>query len=155
MKKITYVFALLFILASCSFKDVNYKGFAGVEGVKFDNKELVFTLKIVVENQNGFNLKLKPSHVDVLFEDHKIADLFRENKIKFKRKSENTYAVNLRAKLADGALFSLMKIRPNNKIDLRFIGTIKGGAFGLSKRMKIDAKQNLDLSLLKHLKLFN
>lgn len=155
MKKLTYVLCLLLILASCSFKDVNYKGFAGVEGVKFDNKELIFTLKVNVENQNGFNIKIKPSRLDVLLEDHKIADLYLDNKIKFVRKSENTYSANLRAKLADGALFSLMKIRPNNKIDLRFKGKVRGSAFGFTKRMDIDEKQNMDLSLLKHLKLFN
>lgn len=155
MKKLTYVFCFLIILASCSLKDVKYKGFAGVEGVKFDNKELIFTLKVNVENQNGFNLKIKPCHLDVLLEDHKIADLYLENKIKFNRKSEKTYSAKLRAKLADGALFSLFKIRPNNKIDLRFRGTVKGAAFGINKRMDIDEKQNLDLSLLKHLKLIN
>lgn len=155
MKKIIVVLSLVLIVVSCPFKEVKYKGFAGVEGVKFDNKELVFTLKVNVENQNGFNIKIKPSHLDVLLEDHKIADLYLENKIKFKRKSKNTYSANLRAKLADGALFSLMKLRPNNKIDLRFKGTVKGAAFGVTKRMEVDEKQNLDLSLLKHLKLFN
>jgi LEA14-like dessication related protein len=155
MKKVLYLILITTLLVSCSLKDVKYTGFDGIEMGKFENKELDFTLKLKVKNDNGFNIKMKPCQLEVLFENHKIADLFLDKKIKFKKKTENTYEAKLTAKMADGALFALTKIRPKNKIDLRFKGTIRASVMGITKKIKVDETQAMDLSLLKHLKLFN
>ena len=154
MKVLSVYFFAVFLLASCTLKDVKYTGFDGVSDVKFENKELNFTLNLRVKNENGFNIKLKPCKLDVLLIDHKIADLYLDEKIKFTKNSENTYSAKLRASLADGALFALLKIRPTKSIDLRFKGKIKVAGFGITTKKEIDETQSMDLSLLKLLKLF-
>jgi LEA14-like dessication related protein len=153
MKKILGIFLIGFFLFSCSLKDVKYTGFESIKDVKFDNKQLDFTLNLKVKNENGFNLKLKPSHLDVLLQNNKVADLMLNDKVKFRKKSENVYSMKLSAKLAEGALFSLLKVKPHKKIDLQFKGQIKIKAMGFSKKIDVDETQAFDLSLLKNLKL--
>ncbi|MBI2259764.1 MAG: hypothetical protein HYU67_12820 [Flavobacteriia bacterium] len=156
MQKIAGKYLLIFalFLNSCTLKEVTYTGVDGFKAGKFQNKELDFSINLKIKNDNGFNIKIKPGHLDVLLEDHKIADLYLENKLKFKGNSEESHFTQWRVKLADGAMMSLLKIRPGNKIDLRFKGTIKAKAMGFGKNIEIDEKQNLDLSLLKLLKIF-
>jgi LEA14-like dessication related protein len=133
---------------------IKFNGIEDFKMPKMDDKEIHLNLGLKIENPNKFNLKLKPSSIDVFVEDKLMGVVKLDNKVKFKKRSEGVYDTKLRIKLEPGALFSLMKYTTKKEVPIRFKGIIKGAAFGITKRVKIDQAQVIDGSKLKMDNLF-
>lgn len=147
------IFVLIFSLQGCfEFEDVDFKGIESVKMPKMDDKQILVDLSFKLENPNKFNIKLKPSDIDVFISDKKFGTVHLDKKIVFKKKRENVYSTQLRVQLEDGAFFSLFKLILKDEIPLRFKGKIKGSVFGISKKIDIDQVKNIsgkDLNFLK------
>lgn len=147
------IFVLIFSLQGCfEFEDVDFKGIESVKLPKMDDKEILVDLSFKLENPNNFNIKLKPSQIDVFVADKKMGTVHLDKKIVFKKKKENVYSTQIKVKLEDGAFFSLFKLVTKDEIPVRFKGKIKGSVFGISKKIDIDQVKNVsgkDLNFLK------
>lgn len=139
--RFVYLVSVLFLLASCEFEQIEFKGVEDFKMPKMDNKEILLDLAFKVNNPNKFKIKVKPCNVDLFVSDSKLGTVFLDDKVVFKKKSEGLYKTSLRLKLADGVFFELMKLMVKKEIPLRIKGKVKGSVYGITKKMEIDRVQ--------------
>lgn len=139
MKKLIYLFAFVFALFSCELKDIDFEGVEDYKVEKFENNEAHINLKLKVNNENWFAIKVKPSKLKVSADGTEMGTLFLEKKVKVKGKKSGSYETKIRFKLADGAMFSAATMMLKESVNLTFEGKVKGGVFIFSK--KIDIKE--------------
>jgi LEA14-like dessication related protein len=138
MKKTIGILITLFVFSSCEFHEPSFSGLESYKIEKFENNELLVNLVFKLRNDNGFKIKVKPSKLSVFAEDVEMGTIFLDKKISFKRKTEGTYETKIRIKIADGAMFSMLKFAGKKELKLRFVGKIKGKVFFVSKKIPID-----------------
>lgn len=138
MRKIGYLFLTLFILSSCEFEDVQFKGLAGFRFGKLEGKTITCELDVKLENPNNYNLKIKPSKLEVYIENQVIGNLYLLKKAKIKRKRESVVTLPLKGELADGAMLSLVNFAMKETVTIRLKGQIKGGVAFVSKKIDVD-----------------
>lgn len=142
--------SLVFLLNSCfDFKEVQFKGIEGVKMPKMDDREILVDLTLKLENPNNFKVRIKPSAIDVFIEDKMMGTVFLDKKVVLKKKQENLYSTQLRVKLEDGALFSLLKYVTKKEVSVRFRGKVKGSVYGISKKIDIDQTKLINGDKLK------
>lgn len=147
-----YLICVVFLLASCEFEEIQFKGVEDFKMPKMDNKEILLDLAFKVNNPNKFKIKIKPCNLDLFVSDSKLGTVFLDEKVVFKKKTEGVYKTNLRLKLADGVFFELMKMLGKKEIPLRFKGKVKGSVYGITKKMEIDRIQMISGDQLNFLK---
>lgn len=138
-----YLVLFVFMLASCEFEQIQFKGIEDFKMPKIDDKEILLDLAFKVNNPNKFKIKVKPSNVDLFISDSKLGTVYLDDKVVFKKKAEGVYKTSLRLKLADGIFFELMKLMGKKEIPLRIKGKVKGSVYGISKKMDIDRIQTI------------
>lgn len=139
--RFVYLISILFLLASCEFEQIEFKGVEDFKMPKMDDKEILLDLAFKVNNPNKFKIKVKPCNVDLFVSDSKLGTVFLDDKVVFKKKAEGLYKTSLRLKLADGVFFELMKLIGKKEIPLRIKGKVKGSVYGITKKMDIDRVQ--------------
>lgn len=141
--------SLLLFLTSCSlFQDVKIKGVSDVSP-RLENKDIYLEAKLQVENANFFAIKVKQSDLKISIDEKELGALLLEEKILFKRKSDAIYPLKLKVKLADGAMFLMLRNAFKKEITLKIKGTVKGSALGIPKTIQVDEVKTIDASLLK------
>lgn len=139
--RFVYFILVVFLLASCEFEQIQFKGIEDFKMPKMDDKEILLDLAFKVNNPNKFKIKVKPCNVDLFVSESKLGTVFLDEKVVFKKKAEGVYKTSLRLKLADGVFFELMKLMGKKEIPLRIKGKVKGSVYGISKKMDIDRIQ--------------
>jgi LEA14-like dessication related protein len=141
--------SLLLFLTSCSLVQVvKIKGVSDVSP-RLENKDIYLEAKLQVENANFFAIKVKQSNLKISIDDKELGALLLEEKILFKRKSDTIYPIKLKVKLADGAMFLMLRNAFKKEITLKIKGTVKGSALGIPKTIQVDEVKTIDASLLK------
>lgn len=144
MKKIFFVFSLLFTISSCaSFKEPEFRGSEGIKLEKMEGKKIAFTAGIKVFNPNWFGIKIKPSNLDVFLEDQYMGKVYLEKKVKMKAKRESSLSMQLRAELEDGAMITLLKYSNKENVSVHLKGKVKGGIWFFSKKFEIDETKKI------------
>lgn len=151
--KLFFCAVIAFTLSGClEFENLEFHGIDKVQMPKMDDHEILIDLSLKVENPNKFNIKLKPSQIDVFLSEKKLGTIHLDEKLKFIKKVEQVYSTQLKIKLEDGAFFSLLKMATKDEIPLHFKGKIKGSVFGISKKIEVDQVKKFsakDLNFLK------
>jgi hypothetical protein len=149
--RFTSLVAFILLLSSCSLvNDVKFKNVSNIAPT-FENKELVLKLDVQVQNDNFYAVKLKNSALKISIDEKELGGLNLVEKIVFKRKSDNTYPVKFHVKLADGAMFTLLRNAFKKEVTLTINGTLKGSALGIPKTITINEIKTIDGNLLKSL----
>ena len=149
--RIVYLVGLLFIFSSCSlFKDLQISNIQDISP-SFENKTVVLNASIDVKNSNFYNVAVKASDLVVSIEDKELGNIELLEKVVFKRKSTGTYPFKFKLKLADGALFTILRNVFKKEVTLAFKGKIKGTALGIPKSITINETKTIDANLLKKL----
>lgn len=149
--RIVYLVGLLFIFSSCSlFKDLQISNIQDISP-SFENKTVVLNASIDVKNSNFYNVAVKASDLLVSIEDKELGNIELLEKVVFKRKSTGTYPFKFKLKLADGALFTILRNVFKKEVTLAFKGKIKGTALGIPKSITINETKTIDANLLKKL----
>lgn len=149
--RIVYLVGLLFIFSSCSlFKNLEISNIQDISP-SFENKTVVLNASIEVENSNFYNVAVKASELVVSINDKELGDIELLEKVVFKRKSSGTYPFKFKMKLADGALFTVLKNVFKKEVTLAFKGKIKGTALGIPKHITINETKTIDANLLQKL----
>ncbi len=137
------------LLSSCSLvKDIKIKELTDISP-RFENKEILLDAKLQVQNENFYAVKLKHSDLKISIDDKVIGDVSLAQKVVFKRKSDAVYPLILKVKLADGAMFTLLRNAFKKEVTLKIQGTVKGSALGVPKTIQVAEVKTIDASLLK------
>ncbi|TNE55899.1 MAG: hypothetical protein EP338_01990 [Bacteroidetes bacterium] len=152
MKRLVFFALLALSLFSCEFKDVDFEGVDHFKVKEFSKKEAMVNMGLKIRNDNGFKLKIKPSTLNVFLEDMQVGTIHLEDKLVIKKKSTQVYPTDFKIKFADGFLMKAMRLMRKEKLQLRMEGTVKGGAFGVSKKFPVKERRTIDRE---QLKLFN
>lgn len=143
MKKIIYIYVLLFAISSCNYEEPLVSGYSNFKFGKLEGKSVDVSFDATVENENGFGFKIKKGDLNLFINDLDLGKIHLNDKIKIKRKSENIYTIPLKLSLSDGVLFRLPKLVTATKFELKLEGTVRGSVMGFGKNFKIKETKNL------------
>eukprot|EP00353_Schmidingerella_taraikaensis_P005939 CAMPEP_0185594144 /NCGR_PEP_ID=MMETSP0434-20130131/73796_1 /TAXON_ID=626734 ORGANISM="Favella taraikaensis, Strain Fe Narragansett Bay" /NCGR_SAMPLE_ID=MMETSP0434 /ASSEMBLY_ACC=CAM_ASM_000379 /LENGTH=91 /DNA_ID=CAMNT_0028221243 /DNA_START=124 /DNA_END=396 /DNA_ORIENTATION=- len=85
--------------------------------------------KANIYNDNCFNVKIKPSDLELFVEGESIGTIRLDKKVKLKKRKETTIDANLTATLDDGVLMKMMQYAGRSEVEVRLKGKAKGGVF--------------------------
>jgi len=149
--RIVYLVGLLFMFSSCSlFKDLQISNIQDISP-SFENKTIVLNASIDVKNSNFYNVTVKASELIASINDKELGNIELLEKVVFKRKSTGSYPFKFKMKLADGALFTILKNVFKKEVSIAFKGKIKGSALGIPKHITINETKTIDANLLQKL----
>lgn len=146
------LFCVIFIgISSCSlFKDIQLNSIKDIRP-SIEDKAVIINTSVEINNSNFYNVAVKSTDLQVLLDDKELGNLALVDKVIFKRKTTDTYTLKLKMKMADGALFTILRNVLKKEVSLTFKGKIKGSAFGIPKTININETKTIDASLLKNL----
>lgn len=149
--KYIYLACILLFFSSCSlFKEIQITNIQDIKP-SFENKSLVLNASIDITNNNIYKVAVKASDLIISLDDKELGNIELLEKVVFKRKSSETHPFKFRMKLADGALFTILKNVFKKEVTLAIKGKIKGAAMGIPKSITINETKTIDASLLKNL----
>lgn len=129
---------------SCAtYEDLEFERMDGFKLGSIKGREINMTVGAVVTNPNWFAIKLLPSTVNVYLEGQLIGEVQLNEKVKIRRKQENTLSVPLNATLEDGAMFSLIRYSMKDTLNIRMTGDVRAGVLFLSKKIAIDENRKI------------
>lgn len=154
MMRIVLVACLGLLLNACSvYEDVEFKGATDFKLGKLDGRNVSFSFNAVLYNPNGYALKVKPSDLDVFIEGDHYGIIHLDERVKFKRKSEEIVLIPMTAQLSPGALFKLAALAGREKVTVRLKGEVKGSVWCFSRKELVDETREIPTKdLLKGLK---
>ena len=122
----------------------------GSSGCEFEEPDIsdVKNFKLI-NNPNAFNFKIKGGDVDIKINEEEVGTVKLSEKIKIRKKKQNTYTVPLRIQLKNAPLFKLIKISQSDKIIVKADGTVKGSVMGISKKVPISESRTISPDQLK------
>lgn len=131
------------------YDDVEFVRLGGMKLEEMGDRSATVNLQIELMNPNPYTITVRPSEVDVFVNGEEVGKAYLLNKLSIKRKK--TRIVDARIKLdgVEGILFKLMKWRLKENIEVRFVGKVKGGVFGITKKFDVDETKTVDPSKLK------
>jgi LEA14-like dessication related protein len=144
-------FSILLGLNACEFDEPDMGDIKNFKLVELDGNNLDVQFDVDIDNPNAFNFKIKDGDVLIKINEEEMGTVKLSEKIKVKRKSENTYTIPLRIVLNNGTLFKLIKIAQQKTISLVAEGTVKGSVCGISKKVPIKETRELSGSDLKNI----
>jgi LEA14-like dessication related protein len=151
LKKYIYIVSILLLFTSCSlFKDIQLNSIKDIRP-SIKDKAVIINTSVEINNSNFYNVAVKSTDLQVLLDDKELGNLALVDKVIFKRKTTDTYTLKLKMKMADGALFTILRNVFKKEVSLTFKGKIKGSAFGIPKTININETKTIDASLLKNL----
>lgn len=133
----------------CEFEEPDISDVKNFKMVDMDLNTMNVQFDVDVNNPNGFNFKIKGGDVDIKINDEEMGTVKLSEKIKIRKKRENTYTIPLRIELKNGALFKLIKISQSDNIVVKADGTVKGSVMGISKKVPISESRTISAEQLK------
>lgn len=145
LKKMGYLLVLLFVFTACSFEDVQFREAENFKLNKIEGRTISVSFDAILNNPNGYNLKVKPSSFDLYINGSHVGIIQLDEKIKIVKRSESTVAVPVTAELLNGALPKLIAGALKKTATVRIVGTVKGGVSIFSTKRKIDETREIPL----------
>ncbi len=146
------------ILTGCfSYKDLNFDGVENFKMGKIEEGSIDFGFDVKLENPNNYNIKIKPTDLQVFLGENELGMARLDKKLVIKKNSKASYPVVINAKLlqAAGAGFSsVMELATKKSADVRIVGPVKGSVYGITRKMEVDETRSIDLGKI-NFSLFN
>jgi hypothetical protein len=133
----------ILLVSSCKLEDIDIDEPDNFNLKKYSSNQVEASFDVTVDNPSGMNFKLKKTNIAVFTGEKKLGTIYLSDKIKVKRKTENTYTVPVRIDLIDGAMRTIMLEGASGKIPLHFLGSVKVGTFIFSKKIKVDETKEI------------
>ncbi len=135
---------LVAFVSSCAvYEELEFERMDGfkLDGIK--GRDISMTVGVVVTNPNWYAIKLLPSTVKVFLEGQMIGEVHLNEKVKIRRKQENTLSVPLNATLEEGAMFTMIRYSTKDTVSIRMTGDVRAGVLFVSKKMTIDENRKI------------
>lgn len=147
------IFSLLltmpFLTGCFSYKDVNFQGVENYKLGKMQDGQISLSFDVKLENPNKYNIKIKPTDLEVYLGDKELGIARLDKKLKIKKKSTASYPVVINARLKNmmgAGMGAMMELATKKSADVRIKGPVKGSVYGFTKKMDIDETRAVDLS---------
>lgn len=144
MKKLLAIVGCVFVLASCTFYEPEFRGGESIQMGKIEGRTIQLTAGAKVYNGNNYAIKVKPSTLDVYIDDQYIGKVHLDKKFKMKAKQETLIAAPMTATLAEGAMFRAMKLIDKPNLSVRLTGKVKAGVWFVSKKIDVNETRTMD-----------
>ena len=158
LKSFLILIVVAIILTGCfSYKDLNFDGVENFKMGKIQEGSIDFGFDVKLENPNKYNIKIKPTDLQVFLGDNELGMARLDKKLVIKKNSKASYPVVINAKLlqAAGAGFSsVMELATKKSADVRIVGPVKGSVYGITRKMEVDETRSIDLGKI-NFSLFN
>ena len=141
---------ILLVLSSCSFHTLDYKGGQRIQFDKLEGKKISFIAGAKISNKNSFAIKVKPSIFSLFIEGEYIGLIHLNDKVRFKRKSEEYVDGSFTVFLGDGVMFRMLKFFNKKKLEIALIGDLEAEILIFGKKIKVNEEftiSGLDLNL--------
>lgn len=97
-----------------------------------------------IDNPNGFNIKLKPSTLDVLVDDEKVGTIDLLNDIKLIKKKSQVYSGQFTLNGNKGIMLRLMQWMQKETLKVRVTGKLKASVLGVTKKIPVTKTKYLN-----------
>lgn len=145
IKKWGYLLMLLFVVSACSYENVEFKEAQNFHLKKIEGRNLSVSFDAILNNPNGYNLKIKPSVFDLYINDSHVGIIKLDERIKIVKRSESTVAVPVTAEVLQGALPKLLAGALRKTATVRIVGKVKGKVSIFPASKKIDETREIPL----------
>ncbi len=152
MKKLIFSLALAVSVSACSYTDIDFKGITGVTQSKFSTEKLSATIGLDIDNPNKFNIKIKPSMLDLSINDVYLGKVQLTEKVKLNKKELNHVKAPVELKLEKGILIKMASIAmksTSGMVTINLNGNVKGSVGGFGKKEHINYTKEISVKDLK------
>ena len=148
MKHFLFIFAAAACFSSCSIQDVDLVRVNSVypETVVGDAPRL--TVNARLNNPNKFNIKVKKAKINLLINGNDAGDITLGDHVVLEKLKEDDYTfilVGEKEKIVSAITASGIAVALSRKVNITIRGWVKGKAFGLGKKIKVEEKKSLSL----------
>lgn len=146
----TYIIGcFILIFTSCNiYKEVEVKEVRDVRLTEFGTDGLKAEVDVLVENPNSFKLKVTDSDLDVSVNGTNVGKVKLGEKLIIDKSSTNLYTLHFKSDYDDLSpqfLQSLITLIFVNYAEFSAQGYVKGRALMVSKKVKVDLKEKVNL----------
>lgn len=146
----TYIIGcFILIFTSCNvYKEIEVKEVRDVRLTEFGSDGLKAEVDVVVENPNSFKLKVTDSDLDVSVNGTNVGKVKLGEKLIIDKSSTNLYTLHFKSDYDDLSpqfLQSLITLIFVNYAEFSAQGYVKGRALMVSKKVKVDLKEKVNL----------
>ncbi len=147
MKKIFLALALAISVSACNYSDIEFKGINGLSNTSFTKEKVGATVNLSIANPNKFNIKIKPSELDLTVNGVYLGKVQLKEKVKLTKKVTNQVDVPVEIHLDKGILMKLAAIgmKGLNSLEVNIKGDIKGSVAGFNKTESFNFTKNMPL----------
>jgi len=151
MKLFRIAFLPIFLIASltsCEVQEVDLVSVEKIKLVSMKNNVLTFDVNAIIDNPNTFNIKLLDSELDLYLEKNLMGEAHLLKPVQINKKSSESYLFQIETGVLDQKklLPILFKSALTGKINVGVKGDVKGKVYFLSKKVKIDMEDVVDIN---------
>ncbi|MFT5580776.1 MAG: LEA14-like dessication related protein [Psychromonas sp.] len=152
MRKLFFLLAISFGLSGCDafeFEDVEFITLDNfiLKEVKGRNAEM--EVYVTLLNPNFFGIKIKPSELDVYIDEIYAGKALLTEKVKLKKKHQQSYLAKIKLEGEDGILLRLMSLLRKKEIKLEVKGKVTGSVYGISKKVSVSESKMIETKKLR------
>ncbi|MDX1350467.1 MAG: hypothetical protein R3279_09480 [Putridiphycobacter sp.] len=152
MKTLIITICLLFAVNLNSYASFWYKDleFIAIENFSVDKgaDKIMISFDYIINNPNWYNIKIKPSLMNLQIAETDCGDVLIKDKITIKRKTKAAYKFSLlgdASKFIKSGFSSIFTMLSKGKIDFLLTGYLRAGVFGITKKWKMDYTYGMTL----------
>lgn len=146
LKYWAFLFIVIGSLTSCEVEDVELVELKKVEIERIEKQEMYMDVTALLDNPNGFSIKVKDSDFDLYMEDRYIGKANLENSFTLESSSQKEYDLKVRAtgdKLNAQLLPIMFSAALTGKVNVRLKGSITGKVFFLTRSVNVDVTEEV------------
>ncbi len=133
--------------ASFWYKDLE---FIAIENFKVNkgSDKVYISFDYIINNPNWYNITIKPSIMNLKIAETDCGEVLIKDKINIKRKTKAAYKFSLlgdASKFIKSGFSSIFTMLSKGKIDFLLFGDLRAGAFGFTKKWKMDYTYGMTL----------
>lgn len=148
IKKWGCLLALLFILGSCNFEEIQLKGTDNLKLESITGRNISITFDVILNNPNKHTFKIKPAVFDLYINGNKVGLAHLNETLIIYKKAELPIKTPVTLELAEGSLATLLLGLIRKTASVRIVGKVKGSVSGFSKTKEIDETREIPLKQL-------
>lgn len=149
MKRLLYAIAFAATLASCSIQDVDLVRVNNVFPQEVLGDAPRLNVNVTLDNPNKFNIKVKKAKINLSVNGNDAGDIKLGDAVLIKKLKKGDYDFILigdKEKIVNAIKKAGLSVALSGKVMVSLKGWVKGKAFGLGKKIRVDEKKSFSLS---------
>lgn len=142
-----FLIGITLLLSACEVQEVDLVAIDDIKVVKLEKNYMQFDVKARLDNPNAFNIKMMNSDLDLFLEGVQVGKAKLMNPVKILKKTEKQYSFGVEATDINQSKLMpiLLKTALTGKLKVQVKGYVKGKVSLVSKKVKIDMKDTVEI----------